>query len=136
MLHNDFLPLSLKNRLRNIFTLQVYVDTLVNKAYENWNQVVEYDGKSLLSSKQSKKSNASRNDFQGGHLDLSNTLDHGSIPRMPVSVQPQQPVMDSGLSVAGNHSIIVIKLLDCRIFFIIINDYYLWEGIRLVVVKS
>ncbi|XP_022987296.1 calmodulin-binding protein 60 B-like [Cucurbita maxima] len=80
---------------------KVYVDTLVNKAYENWNQVVEYDGKSLLSSKQSKKSNASRNDLQGGHLDLSNTLDHGSIPRMPLSVQPQQPVMDSGLSVAG-----------------------------------
>ncbi|KAA0058298.1 calmodulin-binding protein 60 B [Cucumis melo var. makuwa] len=80
---------------------KVYVDTLVNKAYENWNQVVEYDGKSLLSSKQPKKSNASRNDFQGGHLDLSNTLDHGSLARMPVSVQPQQPVVDPGLSVAG-----------------------------------
>ncbi|XP_023003478.1 calmodulin-binding protein 60 B-like [Cucurbita maxima] len=78
---------------------KVYVDTLVNKAYENWNQVVEYDGSSLLSSKKPKKSNASRNDFQGGHLDLSNT--HVSVPRMPVSVQPQQPIVDSGLSVAG-----------------------------------
>ncbi|XP_022134569.1 calmodulin-binding protein 60 B [Momordica charantia] len=80
---------------------KVYVDTLVNKAYENWNQVVEYDGKSLLSSKQPKKSNASRNEFQGGHLDLSNTLDHGSMSRMPLSAPPQQPVVDAGLSVAG-----------------------------------
>lgn len=123
---------SLENSLRNIFILQVYVDTLVNKAYENWNQVVEYDGKSLLSSKQPKKSNASRNDFQGGHLDISSTLDHGPLPRMPVSVQHQQPVVDSGLSVAGNHACtIVIKLLDGSIY-----DYYLWEGVRFEVVKS
>lgn len=89
----------------------------MNKAYENWNQVVEYDGKSLLSSKQPKKTNASRNDFQGGHLDLSNTLDHGSLSRMPVPVQPQQPVVDSGLSAAGNHAcIIVVMLSDVSIY--------------------
>lgn len=100
-----------------IFALQVYVDTLVNKAYENWNQVVEYDGKSLLSSKQPKKSNASRNEFQGGHLDLSNTLDHGSMSRMPLSAPPQQPVVDAGLSVAGNYAFcVVIKLLDACIY--------------------
>ena len=88
----------------------------MNKAYENWNQVVEYDGKSLLSSKKPKKSNASRNDFQGGHLDLSNT--HVSVPRMPVSVQPQQPIVDSGLSVAGNHAcIIVINLSDGSMYY-------------------
>ncbi|CAN1198463.1 Calmodulin-binding protein 60 C, partial [Linum perenne] len=39
---------------------KVYVDTLVKKAYENWNEVVEYDGKSLLSFKQTKRSTTSR----------------------------------------------------------------------------
>lgn len=28
--------------------VQVYVDSLVKKAYDNWDQVVEYDGKSFL----------------------------------------------------------------------------------------
>ncbi|KAL0346021.1 UNVERIFIED_CONTAM: Calmodulin-binding protein 60 B, partial [Sesamum radiatum] len=37
---------------------KVYVDAWVKKAYENWNQVVEYDGKSLLNFKQTKKSSA------------------------------------------------------------------------------
>ncbi|CAN1198465.1 Calmodulin-binding protein 60 B [Linum perenne] len=46
---------------------KVYVDTLVKKAYENWNEVVEYDGKSLLSFKQTKRSTTSRTEGQIGH---------------------------------------------------------------------
>lgn len=36
--------------MNSIFTLlQVFADTLVKKAYENWQFVIEYDGKALLS---------------------------------------------------------------------------------------
>ncbi|AQK53070.1 Calmodulin-binding protein 60 C [Zea mays] len=39
-----------------------YADALVKKAYEDWMQVVEYDGKALLSFKQKKKSVMTRSD--------------------------------------------------------------------------
>lgn len=32
--------------------MKVYVDGLVKKAYENWDLVIEYDGKSLIDMKQ------------------------------------------------------------------------------------
>ncbi|KAK4757254.1 hypothetical protein SAY87_007381 [Trapa incisa] len=50
---------------------KVYVDALVKKAYENWNEVVEYDGKSPF--KQVRRS--ARNENQMESLDYSNTVD-------------------------------------------------------------
>ncbi|KDP22927.1 hypothetical protein JCGZ_01764 [Jatropha curcas] len=82
---------------------KVYVDTLVKKAYENWDQVVEYDGKSLLNFKQSKRSNAVRNDFQIGQMGYPNSLEHQmQIPRLPASVLIEQPSVHSGLQVGGS----------------------------------
>ncbi|CAI0555878.1 unnamed protein product [Linum tenue] len=53
---------------------KVYVDTLVKKAYENWNQAVEYDGKSLLSFKQTKRpATTSRNE---GQIVQTGQIDH------------------------------------------------------------
>ncbi|GMY35412.1 calmodulin-binding protein 60 B [Fagus crenata] len=79
---------------------KVYVDTLVKKAYDHWDQVIEYDGKSLLSIKQNKRSSTSRNELNMGIGDYSNTLDHQlQITRMPVP--SEQPPMDSGLPVGG-----------------------------------
>lgn len=41
-------------------TQKVYVDSLVKKAYDNWNQVVEYEGKTLLNFNQPEMVNVSQ----------------------------------------------------------------------------
>ncbi|XP_021648513.1 calmodulin-binding protein 60 B isoform X2 [Hevea brasiliensis] len=82
---------------------KVYVDTLVKKAYENWNQVVEYDGKSLLNFKQNKRSNAFRNEFPMGQISYPNALDHQmQLPRLPASVPTDQASVHSGLQVGAS----------------------------------
>ncbi|KAK9275677.1 hypothetical protein L1049_022944 [Liquidambar formosana] len=81
---------------------KVYVDTLVKKAYENWNQVVEYDGKSLLSFKQHKRSSASQNELLMDTTDYSHSLDHQmSLSRLPVPVLSEPSSMDSGIPVGA-----------------------------------
>ena len=57
--------------------MQVYADTLVKKAYEDWMHAVEYDGKALLSFKQKKKSVTTRSDT--AVASTSNHALHGSI---------------------------------------------------------
>lgn len=84
------------------YVLQVYVDTLVKKAYDNWNQVVEYDGKSFLGLKQNKKSNASRNELQVGQIDFSTALDHQlQLPRLPATVPTEPSSAHSGHPTVG-----------------------------------
>jgi len=76
------------------------LDTLVKKAYDHWDQVVEYDGKSLMSFKENKKSGTLRNDQNMGIVDYSNALNHQlPLPRLPVPLE--QPPLDSGLPVGG-----------------------------------
>lgn len=80
--------------------LQVYVDALVKNAYENWNQVIEYDGKSLLNFKQVRRS--ARNEPQTGSLSYANSIDHQpQLPRLPVPVSSEQPSADPSFSVGG-----------------------------------
>ncbi|XP_030456364.1 calmodulin-binding protein 60 B-like [Syzygium oleosum] len=87
---------------------KVYVDTLVKKAYDNWNQVIEYDGKSLLSFKQVRRS--SRNEPQTAALEYSNPLDHQlQLPRLPVSFTSEQPSADSGLPVGGYNGDVAVR---------------------------
>ncbi|MBA0574501.1 hypothetical protein Golob_001696, partial [Gossypium lobatum] len=77
----------------------VYVDSLVKKAYDNWNQVIEYDGKSLLNFKQNRWSSA-RNELQIGELDYTSAVDHQmQLPRVPVPVPTEQ--VHTGLQVGG-----------------------------------
>ncbi|PIN01306.1 hypothetical protein CDL12_26192 [Handroanthus impetiginosus] len=81
---------------------KVYVDTLVKKAYDNWSQVVEYDGKSLLNSKQTKKSSTTRSDLPLGPVNYSHSLDNQVPPqRLPVSV-PSEPTVDQSMLIAGS----------------------------------
>ncbi|XVF70046.1 hypothetical protein PTKIN_Ptkin11bG0130200 [Pterospermum kingtungense] len=69
---------------------KVYVDTLLKKAYDNWSQVIEYDGKSLLNFKQNRRSSA-RNELQMGSVDYPGALDHQlQLPRLPVAVPTEQ----------------------------------------------
>lgn len=71
------------------------MDTLVKKAYENWDQVIEYDGKSLLSFKQNKRPGASSN--------YSNASDN-QLPLSNIPVLPsEQTSLNSGLPILGKH---------------------------------
>ncbi|PRQ37481.1 putative CALMODULIN-BINDING PROTEIN60 [Rosa chinensis] len=82
---------------------KLYVDTLVKKAYENWDQVVEYDGKSLLNTKQNKRSTAARNEFQMGSISYSSSSDqHPQLPRLTNPVPSEQTLLsDSALPIGG-----------------------------------
>lgn len=67
---------------------KVYVDTLVKKAYENWNQVIEYDGESLVNFKQTKRLRSSRSELP---VDYPNALEHQlQLPRLPSSASNEQ----------------------------------------------
>lgn len=81
---------------------KVYVDNLVKKAYENWTQVEEYDGKSL-SFKQIIRSSTSRNEHMIGSMDYPTALEPPlSLPRPPVAGPSEQSLMDPGISVGGS----------------------------------
>ncbi|XP_010536924.1 PREDICTED: calmodulin-binding protein 60 B [Tarenaya hassleriana] len=81
---------------------KVYVDGLVKKAYENWNQVIEYDGKSLMSFKQPKKSGISRTDLAMAPANYSTTIDHSmQFHELPASVPANQASVHSELAIGG-----------------------------------
>ncbi|GMI89127.1 hypothetical protein like AT5G57580 [Hibiscus trionum] len=68
---------------------KVYVDTLVKKAYDNWNEVIEYDGKSLVDFKQNRRS-SSRNELLMGATDYPNA-DHQLQFELPVPTEQVHP---------------------------------------------
>lgn len=73
----------------------------MKKAYDNWNLVIEYDGKSLLNFKQNRRSSA-RNELQMGAIDYPGALDHQlQLPHLPVAVPTEQ--VQSGPQVGGKH---------------------------------
>ncbi|KAG5516789.1 hypothetical protein RHGRI_037513 [Rhododendron griersonianum] len=82
--------------------LQVYVDSLVKKAYDNWMHVIEYDGKSLLGFKQNQNSVASQSDITVGPQDYSNSFDSQlALPSLSAAI-PQQHSMNPVLTVGGH----------------------------------
>ncbi|EPS57962.1 calmodulin-binding protein, partial [Genlisea aurea] len=72
---------------------KVYVDTLMKKAYDNWDQVLEYDGKSLLGFKQNKKSTSSMLKIElpsGSNSYPPRSLDNQmQLQRLPASVHSE-----------------------------------------------
>lgn len=79
------------------------MDSLVKKAYENWNHVIEYDGKSFMNFKQNKRS---RNEVQTGQIDFSNALTHQvQLQRLPAPVPTEPSSVHSGQSVGGKYGI-------------------------------
>lgn len=78
------------------------MDTLVKKAYDNWMHVIEYDGKSLLGFTQNKSVDAPPTDFQTGPPNYTSPFSQQlALPTLSVPVPPEQPSMDSGLTVGG-----------------------------------
>ncbi|RDX82062.1 Calmodulin-binding protein 60 B, partial [Mucuna pruriens] len=88
---------------------KVYVDSLVKKAYDNWNQVVEYDGKSLINDNQINRSTASENELRVESIDYGSGLDHQlQLPAFPVPVPSEQQI-NSGMPVGGYNENIVTR---------------------------
>ncbi|KAJ6292466.1 hypothetical protein OIU78_024609 [Salix suchowensis] len=91
---------------------KLYVDSLVKKAYDNWEHVIEYDGKSLLDFKQNQGIVASQNDVPSSQLEFLNSYDHQvTLPTMSVPVPSEQPVMDSGPIVGGYNNDMAARFL-------------------------
>lgn len=85
--------------------MQVYVDTLVKKAYENWMDVIEYDGKSLLSFSQNKSSGPPQNDNTIGSQTNTNSFDYQiNLPSLPPSIPSEQPTISPGQAIGGKYS--------------------------------
>lgn len=81
---------------------KVYVDALVKKAYDNWSQVVEYDGKSLVSFKQPKRSGASRNDYSSGSIEYPRSSNNQLMAqRLPVAGPSETLSVDANLLLGG-----------------------------------
>ncbi|KAF5472035.1 hypothetical protein F2P56_008783 [Juglans regia] len=82
---------------------KVYVDTLVKKAYDNWIHVIEYDGKSLLNSKQNNSSDASQSEVPMNSQDYSDSFNQQfALQSLPVAVPSEQSSADSvGLTAGG-----------------------------------
>lgn len=80
---------------------QVYADTLIKKAYENWTHVVEYDGKSLLSLKQNKIEDSSRTESPVSQPNPNFYTHELSLPSLPVAPPMEQPSVDPGLKIGG-----------------------------------
>ncbi|XP_057767270.1 calmodulin-binding protein 60 B-like isoform X2 [Salvia miltiorrhiza] len=84
---------------------KVYVDTWLKKAYDNWSQVVEYDGKSLLNFMETKKPSTSKSDLPLGPVDYSLSLDNQLPPqRLPASapsVPSESASIDQSVMVGG-----------------------------------
>lgn len=82
---------------------KVFVDTLVKKAYDNWMNVIEYDGKALLNFKQSKKTTPSRNEVPSAQANYSASYDHQQVSQasLSVSVPSDQSSIDTGVAMGG-----------------------------------
>lgn len=79
------------------------MDSLVKKAYENWEQVVEYDGKTLVGAAQNDRPDTPENELQMESINYTTGLDHQlQSQSLPVSV-PSQHQMNSGMLVGGKH---------------------------------
>lgn len=99
--------------------VQVYVDTLVKKAYENWHQVIEYDGKALLNSKQTRRTRSSQNDLSINALNYSNAIDNQlAIPRLPIAVSTEQALLENSVSAPGKRW---LSWFHCWL-------HYLWQA--------
>ncbi|GER27187.1 calmodulin-binding protein [Striga asiatica] len=77
---------------------KVFVDTLVKKAYDNWNHVIEYDSKSLLGFDQNKGSDSSQNDLRM-QTHQPNSFHQLSQPTLPAPIPAEHPFMDPGLTI-------------------------------------
>ncbi|XP_074273692.1 calmodulin-binding protein 60 B isoform X2 [Silene latifolia] len=79
---------------------KVYVDTLVKKAYDNWHQVIEYDGKALINSKQTRRTRSSQNEVPMNSIGYPNAVmdNQLSLSRLPVPALAEQQLVENSVA--------------------------------------
>ncbi|KAH7671744.1 CALMODULIN-BINDING PROTEIN60 [Dioscorea alata] len=82
-------------------SLKVFVDTLVKEAYDDWTNVIEYDGEALLNFMQSKQT--TRNEVPPAQANYSASYDQQQVSQasLSVSVPSDQSLIDAGVTVGG-----------------------------------
>lgn len=77
----------------------------MKKAYDNWHQVIEYDGKALMNSKQTRRTRSSQNDLSMNTISYSNHIDDNqlALPRLPVAVPTEQALVENSVAAPGKH---------------------------------
>ncbi|KAL0916693.1 hypothetical protein M5K25_014222 [Dendrobium thyrsiflorum] len=78
---------------------KIFADTLVKKAYDNWLNVIEYDGKALLSFKNNSK--ATRSETSSDCSTYSQQIQQVAQQQLPAPVAVEQPSIDTSVSVGG-----------------------------------
>lgn len=73
----------------------------MKKAYDNWTNVIEYDGKSLLGFDQNKSLDAPHNEPTILQPDQPITFDPLTLPSVSPSVPTEHPRVDPGLTIGG-----------------------------------
>ncbi|KAJ8426879.1 hypothetical protein Cgig2_033800 [Carnegiea gigantea] len=78
---------------------KVFVDTLMKKAYDNWHQVIEYDGKAFSNSKKTRRTRSSQNEAPIDTITFPNAIDNQlTLPRLPTAVSNEQLLLDSNVA--------------------------------------
>uniref|UniRef100_A0A1J3G4K8 Calmodulin-binding protein 60 B n=1 Tax=Noccaea caerulescens TaxID=107243 RepID=A0A1J3G4K8_NOCCA len=82
---------------------KVYVDGLVKKAYDNWNQVVEYEGKTLSNFNQPERLDISQTDHAAALTNYSTAAAEHTmqVAGLPSSLPPNQYPVLSEFSIGG-----------------------------------
>lgn len=111
-----------------LLQIQVYVDSLVKKAYDNWDQVVEYDGKSLVNAEQNNSSVESENELHLESIDYGSGLDHQLQLPVPMPV-PSEQQMNSGMAVGGKHSFFHELQFDGSSLFVLPPSFSFGTGV-------
>lgn len=82
--YSDYFSINPPDRLEFHYSLQLFADALVKKAYDNWMYVIEYDGKGLFNPKPKKKAasigQADTNLPAGGPASYQQHLSSVSMP--------------------------------------------------------
>ncbi|XP_057545532.1 calmodulin-binding protein 60 B-like [Amaranthus tricolor] len=77
---------------------KVYVDTLLKKAYDNWKQVIEYDGKALVNSKQTRRTRSSQNELSMNVINYSNAIDDQmALPQLPMAGLTEHALVENSI---------------------------------------
>ncbi|XP_020578285.1 calmodulin-binding protein 60 B-like isoform X2 [Phalaenopsis equestris] len=82
---------------------KIFADTLVKKAYDNWLNVIEYDGKALLSFKHNNKASRSETSTASScnPSNYTQQLQQVAHQQLPAPVSVEQPSIDTSVSVGG-----------------------------------
>ncbi|XP_057545528.1 calmodulin-binding protein 60 B-like [Amaranthus tricolor] len=89
---------------------KVYVDTLLKKAYENWHQVIEYDGKALVNSKQTRRTRSSQNDLSMSAISYPNAIDDQmAFPQLHTTGSTEHALAENSITPLGYNDNMVNK---------------------------